>query len=156
MEVIEPTSHVIQENSQLRLRCRTIMGNPSQLNTVQWYHNNRHFLSTISLKQLQQQSLQSGSISSTPSFHLYHRIGSGKHFTLIDDTTSLIGPIDGELLLLNNQSITEPFVRYSDTPDLLTVSNVSRIHAGNYSCLGFNGAANSSQLSPVKFISVKC
>jgi len=126
-----------------------VQGNPAQLTQVQWYRDGHHFATTISLKQLQQQQ-QSG--SQVPP---YYRTGTGKHFTLVDESTP-IGPIDGAFLVPSNASNGKPFVQYLESPDILAITNVSRYHAGNYSCLGFNGAANSSQLSPSKSIEVKC
>ncbi len=50
---------------------------------------------------------------------------------------------------------------YGDGPDgqsadLLIMSNVTRTQAGNYSCQGFNGAANGSQVSTAKELFVQC
>jgi len=153
LEILEPTSHTVIESpntpstltaSILSLRCVTIQGNPSTLTQVKWYRNGLHFLTSISLKQLQQSQSQS---------HAFYRVGNGKHFTLLDENTP-IGPINGAVLRFNDSR--EPLVQYLESPDILTITNVSRNHAGNYSCLGLNGAANSSNRSGEKKVEVKC
>ncbi|OTF69890.1 Immunoglobulin I-set domain containing protein, partial [Euroglyphus maynei] len=148
----------------MTLHCITLHGNPKQLQTVHWYRNGQHFLTTISFRKLQSSSSQPIPTSSTttPSFlqhSFYHRIGTGKHFTLVDESTPLAGPLNGQFLLTPNGTswlnMAEPYVHYLNEPEMLIIANVTREHRGNYSCLGFNGAANGSQLSNEKTISVK-
>ena len=162
LDIIQPMSQTVIESnpsSLIALRCTTIQGNPSQLTQVQWYHNGHHFMTTLSVRQLNQLNGVGviNGISNGPNFY---RVGMGKHFTLIDESTNTneqVGPIDGTLLAFNDSTLSQaPYVQYLDSPNLLTISNVSRIHAGNYSCLGFNGAANSSTSSLAKTIFVKC
>lgn len=158
MEILEPLSATVIESSVsanslhssnlISFRCITTQGNPSTLSQVLWYRNGHHFFSTISLKQLQQ------SQSSSSSHHFY-RVGTGKHFTLVDDATS-VNPVNAALLKFNESAVAfTPVVQYLESPDILTITNISRNHAGNYSCVGFNGAANSSQRSAEKTLSVK-
>jgi hypothetical protein len=61
---------------------------------------------------------------------------------------------------MNEQHI-ETTYGSSDGPDgqqadLLIMANVTRTQAGNYSCQGFNGAANASQISNSKELFVQC
>lgn len=179
IEILEPKNQIIEERSNrplpmLTLRCSTVAGQPPQLIAVHWYRNGRHFLTTVSFRhfqtqkqeQQQQQSTLSSSSSplystatSTPSFlhhSYYHRIGTGKHFTLIDESTPLAGPVNGQFLLSINGTMAQPYVHYLNQPELLTIANITKDHAGNYSCLGFNGATNASQLSKELLITVKC
>nr|XP_046915163.1 uncharacterized protein LOC124495776 [Dermatophagoides farinae] len=186
LEVVEPKNQIIEERSDtpvmptMTLRCTTLHGNPSKLQTVNWYRNGRHFITTISFHKLQQQrqsassqiiptisstlSLSSSTTTTTtPSFlhhSFYHRIGTGKHFTLIDESTPLSGPLNGQFLLTPNGTSWstnngEPYVHYLNEPEILIIANVTREHRGNYSCIGFNGASNGSRLSAAKIISVK-
>lgn len=170
LEIVEPNNQLIEEHSDgslptMTLHCITLHGNPKQLQTVHWYRNGQHFLTTISFRKLQSSSSQPIPTSSTttPSFlqhSFYHRIGTGKHFTLVDESTPLAGPLNGQFLLTPNGTswlnMAEPYVHYLNEPEMLIIANVTREHRGNYSCLGFNGAANGSQLSNEKTISVKC
>lgn len=170
LEVLEPSNSIILENVHdnsrniLRLRCVTILGNPSQLTSVHWHRNGQHFLTTTSLKQLkqQQQVLQQsatsgstgGSVSVQTGRHFY-RMGSGKHYTLVDESMP-VGPFNGALFRESEGEASSPFVSYLEHSDVIAIANITRHNAGNYSCLGFNGAANSSQLSIAKPIYVKC
>lgn len=138
------------------------MGNPSKLLAVNWYKDQRIFLTTISLKNnhnkffdgvwLSQSSSMDRRNSYPPS---YHRIGSGKHFTLTDDSTIFIGPLDGKALFIDNE-LDSNDIYYLDDPQTLTIANVTRKMMGNYGCSGYNGAANYSDVSDPKFLSVKC
>lgn len=162
LEILEPPSATVIESSfasasaslhspnLASFRCITTQGNPATLTQVFWFRNEHHFFTSISLKQLHQSQS-----SSSGSGHHFYRVGTGKHFTLVDDATS-VGPVNGAFLRFNETTAaSQPMVQYLESPDILTITNISRIHAGNYSCIGFNGAANSSQRSAEKVLSVR-
>lgn len=105
---------------------------------------------------------QSVSGLSVQAAHHSYRLGGGKHYQLVDESTS-IGPFNGALFAWNMSQDgslvpgqASPYVSYLESPDTIAISNVTRWNAGNYSCLGYNGAANSSKLSPARPIYVKC
>ncbi|KPM06201.1 Immunoglobulin domain containing protein 5, partial [Sarcoptes scabiei] len=167
-EIIDPKNGTIEErldnisNFSVTFKCSLLMGNPSKLLAVNWYKDQRIFLTTISLKNnhnkffdgvwLSQSSSMDRRNSYPPS---YHRIGSGKHFTLTDDSTIFIGPLDGKALFIDNE-LDSNDIYYLDDPQTLTIANVTRKMMGNYGCSGYNGAANYSDVSDPKFLSVKC
>lgn len=185
LEIFEPSDSIIVENIDssnknniLRMRCETVMGNPTQLISVHWYRNGRHFLTTNSLKLLKPNHHQSmatgggqGNSATIQTGRHFYRLGQGKHYTLVDEYMP-VGPFDGavfsdneepqfnfESLTINSageDSSRQPFVSYLEQPDMISIMNITRINAGNYSCIGFNGAANSSQQSKSKSLYVKC
>lgn len=92
------------------------------------------------------------------SSHLYRQIGSGRHFSLIDEQSDTIGSAGGSLngATIDFTRFREPLIHYLESPEIVTLTNVTRNLAGNYSCTGFNGAANSSEQSSPVNIQVKC
>lgn len=58
---------------------------------------------------------------------------------------------------VNGQLVDTTYESQADgTADQLVLTNVSRTQAGNYSCQGYNGAANASRLSAAKPLVVHC
>lgn len=58
---------------------------------------------------------------------------------------------------VNGQLIETTFFKDGiSQADQLILTNVTRFHAGNYSCRGFNGAKNASEISPAKQLNVLC
>lgn len=137
LSVLEPESRVLREghSSVIRLRCSAVGGKPARLVAVHWLLDHQPLLSTLAAHH--------------SSSALYHRVGSGQHFALAPDSAQAV---DGSLLAPGQ---SRP-VHLSHSPDVLVIENATRALAGNYSCLGFNGAANSSQASAPEFISVEC